>query len=351
MNYSYAYSYDLPEELIAKRPASPRDSARLFIYDTASDLVTFDLFYNLDKYLPENSLLVLNDTKVVPARVILTKETGGRVEVLFLINEWRGKGPIPALVNKKIEVGMKLFLSAEKFFRAIKQEEKIFYLEPQFPAKEILAILEKRGTTPIPKYIKDSGLSEKELREKYQTVFSKKPASVAAPTASLHFTGRLFKKLEKAGIRKTFVTLDVGMGTFAPISPESMATGKLHTEFLNIPAASARLIRQYKQEHRPVVAVGTTATRVLESEAERILSENFTGPIAGATRIFIRPPYEFKIADAMITNFHLPDTSLMMLAQAFLLNKGGKKKLVELYRLAIKEKFRFYSFGDAMLIK
>lgn len=345
----FPYSYELPEELIAKRPASPRDSARLFVYDTAKDEIILDKFSNLGKHLPKNSLLVLNDTKVVPARINLKKETGGKVEALFLINEWKG-GPIPAMVNTKVVVGQKLFLDAKRFFVATKQDKNIFHLQPKFPTKDVLKVLEKSGTTPIPKYIKDSGLSEKELREKYQTVFSKKSASVAAPTASLHFTDRLLKKLGKEGIHRAFVTLDVGLGTFAPISPEIMAAGKLHTEFLNISTASQKLIRKYKLENKPIVAVGTTATRALEAEAGKILS-GAVRPIADSTQIFIRPPYKFKIADAMITNFHLPDTSLMMLAQAFLIHKGSKKKLVNLYKLAIQKKFRFYSFGDAMLIK
>ncbi|TSC83258.1 MAG: S-adenosylmethionine:tRNA ribosyltransferase-isomerase [Parcubacteria group bacterium Gr01-1014_19] len=336
----FEYFYDLPEELIAKRPASPRDAARLFVYDTAKDLVIFDHFFNLDKYLPTNSLLVLNDTKVIPARVVLTKETGGKIEVLFLVNEWRGKEAIPALVNKKVSVGAKLFLGSSRSFNVVRQEENVFYLQPNFPAREVLAILKKKGATPIPKYIKNSGLSERQLREKYQSVFSKKPASVAAPTASLHFTPRLLNKLEKEGIKKTFVTLDVGLGTFAPISQKNLSTGKLHTEFFSIPRATASLIRKYKGKHQSIVAVGTTVARALESDASK-----------ASTQIFIRPPYDFKVVDVLITNFHLSGTSLMMLMQAFLSNKKSKKSLLDLYHLAIKEKFRFYSFGDAMLLK
>ncbi|MDP1719057.1 MAG: tRNA preQ1(34) S-adenosylmethionine ribosyltransferase-isomerase QueA, partial [bacterium] len=323
----------------------------LFVYDTDSDLIAFDRFFNLDKYLPKNSLLVLNDTKVVPARIVLTKETGGKVEALFLVNEWNGSGPIPALVNTKVTVGAKLFLDRGRYFIATAQDKNIFYFEPQFPAKEILPILERRGVTPIPKYIKNSGLSEKELRQKYQTVFGKKPASVAAPTASLHFTERLFNKLKKEGIKRTFVTLDVGLGTFAPVTAESIKAGKLHTEFLNIPAVSIAAIRQHKKEHYPVVAVGTTAIRAIESEAGKILSSTPARPITDATQIFIRPPYKFRIVNAIVTNFHLPGTSLLMLAQAFLENKNAKRTLIDLYNVAIKEKFRFYSFGDAMLIK
>jgi S-adenosylmethionine:tRNA ribosyltransferase-isomerase len=271
------------------------------------------------------------------------------VEALFLVNEWRG-GPIPAMANTKVTVGGKLFLDKNRFFTATTQDKNIFYLKPNFPVKEVLEILNKRGVMPVPKYIKNSGLSEKELRQKYQTIFGKKSASVAAPTASLHFTNRLFKKLDQEGIKKTFITLDLGLGTFSPISPENLAKGKLHTEFLNIPVSSARLIRKYKKENQPIVAVGTTAIRALETEANKILS-NVDRPIIDATQIFIRPPYKFKIADAMITNFHLPSTSLMMLVQAFLSHKKAKQTLTDLYQMAIREKFRFYSFGDAMLIK
>jgi S-adenosylmethionine:tRNA ribosyltransferase-isomerase len=357
-----AYFYDLPESLIAKQPAEPRDAARLFVYDTARDEILFDTFSNLGIYLPPKSLLVLNDTKVVPARVILKKETGGKIEVLFLVNEWQQKSgePIPTLVDRKITVGARLFFDGtdlKKSFTVARQDENIFHLEPNFPPGELFALLDKKGITPLPKYIKHTGPDEVALREKYQAVFGKNPASVAAPTASLHFTERLLAQLEKQGIEKTFITLNVGLGTFAPLSAESLTEGTLHTEFLTIPARSRAIIKAQKLKHEPVIAVGTTVVRTLEAEAAKIRSDAsataMPGDINDATRIFIRPPYDFKIVDAMITNFHLPDTSLMMLVQAFLSHKNpaAKRTLVDLYAIAIKEKFRFYSFGDAMLIK
>ncbi|MDR3581718.1 MAG: tRNA preQ1(34) S-adenosylmethionine ribosyltransferase-isomerase QueA [Candidatus Pacebacteria bacterium] len=347
------YHYDLPESLIARQPAEPRDAARLFVYDTAHDEVAFDVFSNLGAHLPARSLLVLNDTKVVPARAELKKETGGKIEVLFLVNEWRQDGsPIPALVDRKVAVGARLFFGDRRSFTVVRQNENIFYLEPNFPPDELFRLLDKKGVTPLPKYIKHSGLSEATLRKEYQAVFGKNPASVAAPTASLHFTERLLAKLEAQGIERTFVTLNVGLGTFAPVSAESLASGTLHTEYLSIPAPARATIKAHKLAGVPVVAAGTTVVRTLEAEAAAILSKAGHSDITGPTKIFIRPPYEFRIADAVITNFHLPDTSLMMLVQAFLLHKGAtKRNLVDLYRIAIEAKFRFYSFGDAMLIK
>jgi S-adenosylmethionine:tRNA ribosyltransferase-isomerase len=362
MSTDHPYHYNLPESLIARQPAEPRDAARLFVYDTAHDTTTLDTFSHLDHHLPQKSLLVLNDTKVVPARAILKKETGGKIEVLFLVNEWQHESgePIPALVDRKITVGARLFFdgpNTKKFFTVTRQNENIFYLAPNFPPNDLFAILNKKGITPLPKYIKQTDLDETALRKKYQAVFGKNPASVAAPTASLHFTERLLTRLEKQGVEKTFITLNVGLGTFAPVSAESLANGTLHTEFLTIPGSSRTAIVAHKSKNEPVIAVGTTVVRTLEAEAAKIISREGVpthgGDIIDATQIFIRPPYDFKIVDAMITNFHLPDTSLMMLVQAFLLHKNPatKRNLVDLYKVAIKEKFRFYSFGDAMLIK
>lgn len=368
MKNAYSYDYTLPPSLIATRPASPRDAARLFIYDTLRDEITFDTFSNLGAHLPEHSLLVLNDTKVVPARAMLKKETGGKIEILFLVNEWRRNSadePIPALVDRKIAVGANVFFDESKnSLTVVRQNENIFYLKPNFPANEIFKLLDKNGVTPLPKYIKGSNLSEAKLRKEYQAVFGEKPASVAAPTASLHFTNSLLARLEKRGVAKTFVTLNVGLGTFAPVSAENIAHGTLHTEFLTIPARSCVTIATHKNKGEPVVAVGTTVVRALEAEESKILSRNSDthrgtrgtmNDINDVTQIFIRPPYTFKIVDAMVTNFHLPGTSLMMLVQAFLSQQcaktNRKKALVDLYKIAIEEKFRFYSFGDAMLIK
>lgn len=322
----------------------------------------FDTFAHLDRYLPPQSLLVFNDTKVVPARALLTKDaTGGKVEVLFLMNEWDGKGPVPTIADRKLSLGTRVSFRTTRSstshgpsFTVVGQDEQIFFLKPEFPARDLLPALMRYGITPLPKYIKHPGARESALRKHYQTVFGTTPASVAAPTASLHFTDRLLKKLDRRDdLQKTFVTLHVGMGTFAPVRPENIAQGTLHKERFEIPAKSRAAIRAQKRGGAPVVAVGTTVVRTLESQAKAILSPHASrsnAPLSGDTQLFIRPPHQFGIVDALITNFHLPSTSLMMLVEAFLEQKGASRHITELYRIAIKEQFRFYSFGDGMLI-
>jgi len=342
------YDYLLPENLIAQVPVVPRDHSRLFIYNTKTDRIIFDSFFNLDKYLPEKSFLVLNNARVVPARVWLKKSTGGKVLTLLLLNEPEKK-IVRAMVDRKVMVGDKLFIDANHFFTVVDQKEKIFSLKFTFSKKWLLTILQKIGKTPIPLYLRKSSLSEKQLREKYQTIFSKKGESVAAPTASLHFTNRVFEKLKNKGIKKYEVTLNVGLGTFAPIIDENLTSKKLHEEFFEIDNISLQCIKTLKSEGKKLVAVGTTVTRTLESFAKLNIKYQ-KSKILEKTDLFIFPPYDFKMVDILITNFHLPKSSLMMLVEAFLQHKKAKKSLVELYQIAIKNNFRFYSFGDAMLI-
>jgi S-adenosylmethionine:tRNA ribosyltransferase-isomerase len=341
------YSFNLPQDLIATIPASPRDSAKLFVYNTQTDEVIFDVFANLDDHLPENSLMVLNDTKVVPARLTLKKASGGKVEILLLVNEPAEDGMIKGLSDRKIKAGDKLYFDETDYLEVGKQDEKIFYFKTSFPFEKLPEFLDKFGTTPIPKYIKGMTLRESALRERYQTVFAKNPFSIAAPTASLHFTDRVFEKLQGKNIDKAFVTLQVGMGTFAPVTEENIQSGKLHREWCRVDEENAKKIHGAKAAGRKIVAVGTTATRTLESMPE--LAQTGAA-VEKSTDLFIRPPYEFKLADILITNFHLPESSLMMLVDAFLRSKGAKKSVTELYEMAVAEKFRFYSFGDAMLI-
>jgi S-adenosylmethionine:tRNA ribosyltransferase-isomerase len=342
---SEQYSYDLPEELIARVPAIPRDSSRLFVCNTKTGEIHFDVFSSLPKYLSEQSLMVFNDTKVVPARTELFKETGGKAEILFLVNEWDKKSAVPVLSDRKLSAGQKL--SRENFsFVVSEQKENVFMLKPQFPEERLEEFLRLYGTTPIPKYI-GAHLSETELREKYQTIFAENPASVAAPTASLHFTKDIFDTLEKRGIEKTCISLHVGLGTFAPLREVNFKEHRLHAERFDISKRSAKVIAAAKQSGKSIVAVGTTTLRALESEAAEILCGEGGN---GRTEIFIRPPYDFKIAEVLITNFHLPQSSLMMLVDAFLRYKKSSKSIVELYAIAVEKRFRFYSFGDAMLI-
>lgn len=338
------YDYFLPEELIGKNPPEVRHNSRLLVYNTKTDEVVFDYFFNLIKYLPKESILVFNDTKVVPARVFLNKKTRGKVETFFLVNEWdKNMDCVPVLFDRKMLVGDELLIEGKSIGKIVDQKEKMFFISFNGNEDELFNFLDKNGNTPIPKYIKGSSFDEKELRERYQTVFAKNPASVAAPTASLHFTDKVFDDLNLGNIRKVFVTLSVGLGTFAPVSDENFKREKLHLENFNIEELVVKEINDSKKCDRQIGAVGTTVVRVLETFGK-------TKKLSGGTEIFIKPPFNFLMVDFMITNFHLPNSSLMMLVEAFLNHKKTPRHLKELYEIAIKEKMKFYSFGDAMLI-
>lgn len=344
------YYYSLREGLIAKSPAEPRDSSRLLVYSTKTNEITFDVFSSLSGYIPRDSVLVLNDTKVIPARLELSKITGGSVRILFLVNEWNGTDQIQGLPDRKIQIGDILSLDNKAFVEVISQKNEEFTFKLLVSSSDFRNICDQFGKTPLPPYIK-SDLSEQEVRQKYQTVFAHETetqkASVAAPTASLHFTEKVFESLNQKGVERAYVTLHVGRGTFSPVHEESLNTSKLHAEPIDVPVSTSQVLTKAKKEGRHVITAGTTALRTVESAASQILKgESYVGD----TSIFIKPPFDFKIADGLITNFHLPGTSLLMLVDAFLQSKGAKRSWKELYEVAIKENFRFYSFGDAMLI-
>ncbi len=353
------YWYDLPERLIAQEPASPRDSSKLLVYNTRKNELIIDSFFNLATYLSPSTTLTLNDAKVVPARITLTKETGGKIIVLFLINEWLPcpNGPIPCFLDRKAKIGDRLYFNDKSFVTVQKQEEGLFFVSWEGSPKNLLRKLDSYGSMPIPPYIKHSPLSRDELLEKYQTVFAKKVGSSAAPTASLHFTPRVFENLEKKGIKKQYITLHVGLGTFAPLTEENLSTKTLHKEWYEVPPHVAPPNRRATRG-KDITAVGTTVVRTLESVALHSASRSFDfaqddtqeHSITGATDLFIYPPFEFKVVNHLITNFHLPGSSLMMLVDAFLAYKKAPKRILELYKFAIRHEFRFYSFGDAMLI-
>jgi len=349
---NFLYDYFLPEKNLAKTPAIPRDFSKLFVYDTNNNEIFFDRFYHLDKYLPRNSFLVLNETKVVPARVVLKKENGGKVTCLFLVNEMEEEDKVKIIVDRKVNLGDKLFFKTKDCVEVISQEKNIFLVKFDFSKEKLFLLLENEGVMPIPLYLKNTSLSNEKLKEKYQTVFFKKEkqnlASVAAPTASLHFTNRVFKKLEQKGIKRYFVNLYVGMGTFAPVSEENLKTKKLHQEYYQVDAQVWQKILNEKKEGKKLVAVGTTVVRTLESLARLKIKDNKIKLYK--TDLFIFPPFQFQMIDILITNFHLPKSSLMMLVEAFLQYKGAKSHLIDLYNIAIKNDFRFYSFGDAMLV-
>lgn len=334
------YTYSFPKGAVALEPRRPRDSAKLLVYNRKTKKVSFDTFIHLGKYLPPRSLLVINDTKVLPARLMLYKATGGAVRVLFLETH----GPeLSVLADRYLEIGTILFDHSKKYaFTVLSKNKGEYVVRPQFPLKKLKNLFEKEGLTPLPPYLKQSPLTEHERRTWYQSVFARREGSVAAPTASLHFTPRLIKQLERGGHQFVPVTLHVGLGTFATLTEENIKTGKLHEEWFSVSAASAALINKAKKEKRAVIAVGTTALRVVESA----VAKGKIKPQTRTTDFFIQEGYKVKGVDGLVTNFHVPQSSLLMLVSALV----GRKRLLGLYAQAIRRKFKLFSFGDGMLI-
>ena len=341
-----AYDYNLPKELIAQDPAEPRDSSRLMVVHKKDGATEDRIFRDITEYLNPGDLLVLNDTRVLPARVEGVKksgEHGAHVEIFFLNpggapNEWT------ALVRpgRKLPEGTKVALDADTEVTVGARLED--GLRTLIFAKDAdpLAIIHKFGKTPLPHYITDTHAEP----ERYQTVYAKaeKENSVAAPTAGLHFTPELLQKLEEKGVPHVFVTLRVGLGTFRPVKAENIADHIMHEEFCEIPPETAEAINAAKARGGRVVAVGTTVVRTLESFAAR-----YGKIVPGAldTRLFISPGFEFRVIDALITNFHLPMSTLLMLVSAF----GGYDTMMSAYNEAVRRRYRFFSFGDSMFIE
>ena len=379
------YDFLVRKEQIAETPAHPRDSAKLLVYNRATETAEEDTFLHLDKYLDSGTLLILNNTKVVPARLPCFLPTGGKVELLWIAAGVQKK-TFEALSPRILEIGSILSFG-ELTLTVLSKIENIYVFIHSGTAAQFHAAMMKNGTTPIPPYLKHTSLEEKQLRAEYQTIFAKREGSVAAPTASLHFTKRLFTKLKKKGVKIAYVTLHVNLGTFAPLTEEHLKSGKLHEEWYEIPRATARAIAQAKQEGRPVIPVGTTALRTIESaffqlsptsQKAGIAGEGLCSPtgrspsnfpagklctragnsrLSGITSLFIREGYQFKVADGLITNFHVPRSSLLMLVAALvgyrpgLRHADGRKKILDLYQSALRSGFRFFSFGDGMLIR
>ena len=346
------FDYFLPESSIAQTPAEPRDSSRLLVLYRQSGKVEHRIFRDVGEYLREGDLLVLNQTRVIPARIYARKETGGRVELLLLRR--RDAQTWEALVGGKgLRIGKKLRLEADDRHRrsdndfAVQaeiieilegSERVIRFTEPIEPYFSIV------GNVPLPPYIHEK-LNDP---ERYQTVYAREPGSAAAPTAGLHFTPQLLKELQAKGVKIGYVTLHVGLDTFAPVNEENPEEHRIHTEWCELPQETADLINQTKQAGGRVIAVGTTSVRTLESAAS--LQPPVSAGISsfvGPTSLFILPGFPFKVVDIMITNFHLPKSTLLMLVSAFV----GREKILATYETAIREGYRFYSFGDAMLIQ
>lgn len=335
------YDYALPPDRIAVAPATPRDSARLLVWDDARRRDCEDIVRSLPAYLEKGTVLVLNDTKVIPARLTLTKETGGTVTALFTTFH---AATLRMLCNKPLKPGQLLTAAGRRVFRVESKDGKEWIVRPMFPKKFLHALFEKAGQAPLPPYIKHSPLSPAEQRRRYQSVFAAHPGSIAAPTASLHFTPALLKNLKKKGVIITYITLHVHLGTFLPLEERNVREGRLHLECYTISKKTAGILLKAKKDDQKIVAVGTTALRAVES-AVSADSKKFVN-LRGQTDLFIRPGYRFRMINGLLTNFHVPQSSLLMLVSAF----AGRETIRCLYRRAIASGFRFFSFGDAMLL-
>jgi S-adenosylmethionine:tRNA ribosyltransferase-isomerase len=335
------FDYNLPESSIAQTPVEPRDASRLLVLHRDTGEIEHRIFRDIGDYLRAGDLLMLNQTRVIPARIYARKETVGRVELLLLRR--RDELTWEALVGGKgLRVGKLITIENGPQVEIIEildgSERLIKFSEPIEP------YFAKVGNVPLPPYIHEK-LNDP---ERYQTVYAREPGSAAAPTAGLHFTPRLLEELQAKGIKIAYVTLHVGLDTFAPVTEDSPEEHKIHSEWCELSQETADLINQTKQAGRRVIAVGTTSVRTLETVAnlQSLISNDQLPPFTGPTSLFILPGYQFKVVDGMITNFHLPKSSLIMLVSAF----AGREKILETYETAIREGFRFYSFGDAMLI-
>lgn len=350
------FNYDLPEDLISQEPIEPRDRCRLLVVNKNSGQITHHIFTDLIEILDENTVLVLNDTKVFPARLFGTKDSGGKVEVLLL--KQLTLDSYTCIFRGKLKNEQKIIFD-KSFFGIIRHCEErnhdaaiqiIFNLS----GADLFAKIDRFGKTPLPPYI-HSHTAENDLRTKYQTVYASEKGSAAAPTAGLHFTNELLQKLKNIGVQIEKVTLHVGLGTFKPVTEAQISSKTLHTESFSLSKDTADRLNLAKKEGKKIIAVGTTTCRVLETQSD---SDGILNSGIGETNIFIQPGYKYKFVDGLITNFHLPSTSLLMLVTALVSFPNSptdftnfKDNIIgKAYREAIKEKYKFFSFGDAMII-
>ena len=335
------FNYFLPEELIAQTPLKKRDSSRLLHLNKVTGEVEHKHFFDLPDHLREGDCLVLNDSRVLPARLIGKRETGGVVEVVLLRDKGNGVWECLTRPGKKTKPGTKLIFGEGELTAIVVDSVEGGNKLLQFEYEGIfLEVLEHLGKMPLPPYIK----IELQDQERYQTVYSREVGSAAAPTAGLHFTDELLNIIEKKGVKICYVTLHVGLGTFRPVKCENIESHEMHSEFCVIPEETARLVTETKKSGGRVVAVGTTSCRTLESFAKE---DGALEEASGFTDIFIYPGYRFKCIDALVTNFHLPESTLVMLVSAL----AGREHVLAAYSEAVEEKYRFFSFGDAMFIE
>jgi len=342
------YDYNLPEELIAQMPADKRENSRMMVLDRKGKTISHKHFYDIVDLIEPNSLLVMNNTKVLPARLIGYKDTGAKIEV-FLLSQKEGRlWNVLIKPSKRVKPDTIIKISDELSVRAIMRLEDNgeWLVELLFDGDNVLDVLHRNGNIPLPPYI-ERKIPNDDLKkldfERYQTVYAKDEGSVAAPTAGLHFTKKILQKLQDKGVELCEVTLNVGLGTFRPVTCENVLEHKMHSETFEISAKAAEQITRAMNEGRPIIAVGTTTVRTLETAYQQF------GKICechSASELFIYPPYEFKVIDKLITNFHLPKSTLLMLVSAL----AGKDFIFEAYQEAIENKYRFFSYGDCMFI-
>ena len=335
------FYFDLPEELIAQTPLERRDSSRLLHLDKTTGELEHRHFYDLLDYLREGDCMVFNDSRVLPARLIGARPTGGSVELVLLRDLGEGRWECLSRPGRKTKPGTEILFGNGELKATVESVAEGGNRIVRFDYEGIfLEVLERLGKMPLPPYIKE----ELQDSERYQTVYSREIGSAAAPTAGLHFTRELMEKIAAKGVKLCYVTLHVGLGTFRPVKAEEIEDHEMHSEFCIIPEETARIVSETKKKGGRVIAVGTTSCRTLESFAR----EDGSLPTAsGWTNIFIYPGYTFKCVDALVTNFHLPESTLIMLVSAL----AGREHVLHAYEEAVKERYRFFSFGDAMFIE
>lgn len=336
------FDYELDESLIAQEPVYPRDSSRLMVYNRKTDKVEHKIFREIVDYLTDNDVLVINNTRVIPARIKgIKRGTGAKIEFLLLKRISLNVYEALAKPGKKVPVSTIVDFSDELSLKVIDEIPEIGGKKVEFIVKSgtLEQQLDKLGEMPLPPYIK----KKLEDNERYQTVYSLIPGSSAAPTAGLHFTNELLEKIKKKGVIIEEVLLDVGLGTFRPVNEENIESHPMHSERIVVKEDVAKRLNEYKKQGKRIIAVGTTSVRTLESACDE--NGNIV-PVNKETNIFIYPGYKFKVVDALITNFHLPKSTLIMLVSAFI----SREKTLALYKEATKLRYRFFSFGDAMLI-
>ena len=333
------FNYELPPELIAQFPTAQRAQSRL-LYLNASNELGDNMFNDLPNYLQANDILVFNDTRVIKARLFGTKDSGGKIEVLIerVLDEHRALAHIRASHAPKL--GASLLLSGNIVARVLTRKEDLFEIEFT-NAQPLLTLLDQHGSLPLPPYITHTPQTLDE--ERYQTVYAKHPGAVAAPTAGLHFDQEMLTRINEMGVQTAYVTLHVGAGTFQPVRVENIAEHKMHSELYHVPQQTVEAIQRAREQGGRVTAVGTTSLRALEAAA----ADGTLRSGVGETDIFITPGYRFKVVERLLTNFHLPKSTLLMLVSAF----GGVENLRYAYRHAVQERYRFFSYGDAMLIE